>query len=342
MSMRIIDAMRKIEILRGLSDHELLRVADMCRAIRVQAGKVIFKEGDEGNEMYLIHEGRVRVVINSSRHDGTVASSTINILHANQCFGELIILNSGLRAATVVAVEPTTLIVLGAAQFRKLCMAHPNIGYCIIYNLAQDLTTNLRMATLLLHGTVRLEAASVGSNGSVEAAFDEYNHVLVAREHEIKHLTESNQTLDRQKRDIEASLRQHQLLIASMEAEIRQLSDLMQSLENQKRDADMQVRQHIQTVAAMDAEVKHINEQKHHVETQRREVEQQLRQAQRDLAVKETEISQMLDHTHELERQVNDLAEQLRQQQDDADYLNAVIAGYRERERQRRKLPWVQ
>jgi len=341
MSMRIIDAMRKIEILRGLSDQELLRVADMCRAIRVPAGKVIFKEGDEGNEMYLIHEGRVRVVINSCRPDGSVASSTINILHANQCFGELIILNSGLRAATVVAVESTTLIVLGSAQFRKLCLTHPNIGYCIIYNLAQDLTTNLRTATLLLHGTVRLEAAAVGSNGTVEAAVDEYNHVLVARDNEIKQLAEQSQLIDQQKRDIEASLRQHQLVIASMEAEIRQLSDLMQSLENQKRDLETQLRQHLQAVAAMDAEVKYVTEQKRAVEIQRRELDQHLRQAQRDLAVKETEISQMIDRTHDLEHEVADLREQLRQQQDDSDYLNAVISGYRERERQRRRLPWV-
>lgn len=342
MSIRIIDAMRKIEILRGLSDQDLLRVADVCRAIRVPAGKTIFKEGDEGNEMYLIHEGRVRVVINSSRNDGSFASSTINILHANQCFGELIILNSGLRAATVISIEPTILIVLGAAQFRQLCKKHPQIGYCMIYNLAQDLTTNLRMATLLLHGNVRLEAARAVGGGSVlEPSMSEYNHVLLARESEIKHLNEINQALEQQNRSLEASLRQYQRSLAAMEAEIQQLQNSLQGLEAEKLQLEGQLSQHVQAVAAIDAELRHVNEQKALHDQQRRELDLQLRHAQRELAMKETDIVQMKEQIAIYEQQIADMMEQLRQHQDDSDYLNAVIAGYRERERQRRRLPWT-
>lgn len=342
MSIRIIDAMRKIEILRGLSDQDLLRVADVCRAIRVPAGKTIFKEGDEGSEMYLIHEGRVRVVINSSRSDGSVASSTINILHANQCFGELIILNSGLRAATVVSIEPTILIVLGAAQFRQLCKLHPQIGYCMIYNLAQDLTTNLRMATLLLHGNVRLEAArAVGGASVLEPSMSEYNHVLLARENEIKDLNEINQTLEQQNQQLEASLRQYQRSLASTEAELQQMQEILEALEADKQQLEAQLSQHVQAVAAIDAELRHVNEQKALYDQQRRELNQQLRQTQRELAVKETDIAQMQERVQVYEQQIDDVMEQLRQHQDDSDYLNAVIAGYRERERQRRRMPWT-
>src|SRR5215217_2272379 len=94
MSTKVIDNLRRVEIFSGLLDDELLEVAELCTAVRVPAGKTIFKEGDGGDELYVIHEGNVRVMINTRGPDGTFAPSTINLLYAGQCFGEMILLNN--------------------------------------------------------------------------------------------------------------------------------------------------------------------------------------------------------------------------------------------------------
>jgi len=155
---RVIDNLRRAEIFTGLLDEELLKVADLCKAVRVPASKAVFSEGDGGDELYIIHEGSVRVMINTRKPDGTFTPSTINMLYKGQCFGEMILLNSAARSATVIAAEPTTLIVIRESDFRQLCDANPRIGYVVIRNLAQDLAYKLRSSNLLLRGNIRLTA----------------------------------------------------------------------------------------------------------------------------------------------------------------------------------------
>ena len=82
-----------------VSIEELLKVADLCKALRVVAGKAVFNEGDGGDELFIIHEGSVRVMINTRKPDGSFTPSTINMLYKGQCFGEMILLNSAVRSA---------------------------------------------------------------------------------------------------------------------------------------------------------------------------------------------------------------------------------------------------
>jgi CRP/FNR family cyclic AMP-dependent transcriptional regulator len=161
-STRVIDNLRRVEIFGGLSDAELLKIAQLCKAIRVPADKTIFKEGDGGDEMYIIHEGSVKVMLNTRSPDGTVGPSTINMLYSGQCFGEMILLDSAARSATVVAADPATLIVIREPEFRELCETDPRIGYTVIRNLAQDLAYKLRSSNLLLRGNIRWQHGELG------------------------------------------------------------------------------------------------------------------------------------------------------------------------------------
>ncbi len=161
-STRVIDNLRRVEIFAGLIDEELLKVADLCKAVRVPADRTIFNEGDGGDELYIIHEGSVRVMINTRAADGSVAPSTINMLYAGQCFGEMILLNSAARSATVVAADAATLIVIREPDFRELCDSNPRIGYIVIRNLAQDLAYKLRSSNLLLRGNIRWQRGELG------------------------------------------------------------------------------------------------------------------------------------------------------------------------------------
>jgi CRP-like cAMP-binding protein len=162
MGSRVIDNLRKVEIFAGLADDDLIRVAGICKALRVAEGRAIFSEGDEGDDLYVIHEGSVDVKIMTRNDTGELAPSTINTLHPGQCFGELVLLNGISRIATVVAAEQTTLIVVREPDFRTLCEANPQIGYTVMRNLAQDLAYKLRSSNLLLRGNIRWRGNELG------------------------------------------------------------------------------------------------------------------------------------------------------------------------------------
>jgi CRP/FNR family transcriptional regulator, cyclic AMP receptor protein len=156
MTPRVADHLRKVELFQGLSEPELADVATACQAVRVTAGRPIFQEGDEGDELFIVYEGSVRVALNTRKSDGTSGPATINVLYAGQCFGEMVLLNGAVRSATVTATEPSTLIVIREPAFRALCENNPRIGYCVMRNLATDLAYKLRSSNLLLRGNVRL------------------------------------------------------------------------------------------------------------------------------------------------------------------------------------------
>ena len=159
---KLIDHLRRAEIFLGLVDSELIKVAALCSGLKVGAGRAVFKEGDSGNQLYVILDGCVRVMINTRGPDGAFSPSTINRLYPGQCFGEMILLNSAARSATVEAVDPTTLIVMHEQDFRQLCESDPRIGYVVIRNLAQDLAFKLRSSNLLLRGQIRWQHDELG------------------------------------------------------------------------------------------------------------------------------------------------------------------------------------
>ncbi|KAB8140477.1 cyclic nucleotide-binding domain-containing protein [Chloroflexia bacterium SDU3-3] len=161
---RVIEHLRRAEIFGGLDDQELIQIAGVCKAVKAHTDTTIFHEGDEGHEFYIIHEGSVRVQITTRRADGSVSPSTINMLYAGQCFGELVLLNNAHRSATITASEPTTLIVLGDQDFSRLCESSPRIGYLVMRNLAQDLAFKLRSSNLLLRGNIRWQRGELGGH----------------------------------------------------------------------------------------------------------------------------------------------------------------------------------
>lgn len=160
----VIEHLRRADIFAGLINDELIQIAGVCKAVKALPDQAIFNEGDEGDAVFIIDEGSVRVQLSTRRDDSSVAISTINMLYAGQCFGELVLLNNANRSATVTAASPTTLIVIQESAFRTLCESSPRIGYMVMRNLAQDLAFKLRSSNLLLRGNIRWQRGELGKS----------------------------------------------------------------------------------------------------------------------------------------------------------------------------------
>ena len=82
---------------------------------RVPKGSVIFRQGDAGDEMFLIGHGRVRLVLEAEGYQKEFA-----VLGPGEFFGELSLLGEAARTATAEAIEDTTLLPISRDVFAML------------------------------------------------------------------------------------------------------------------------------------------------------------------------------------------------------------------------------
>ncbi|MEF3272857.1 MAG: cyclic nucleotide-binding domain-containing protein [Chloroflexus sp.] len=162
MGKSVVENLRRVDLLSGLRDEELLQIATICKVRRLGAEQTVFHEGDEGDELFIIHEGCVRITINTRNADGTVSPATINLLYSGQSFGEMVLLGGATRSATVGCVDPCVLLVIRERDFVALCERNPRIGYLVMRNMAADLAYKLRSSNLLLRGNIRWQHGELG------------------------------------------------------------------------------------------------------------------------------------------------------------------------------------
>jgi hypothetical protein len=84
-------------------------------------GEIVFRQGDEGDCAYFIHSGELEVVQHSGAGDRVIAR-----LSPGQYFGEMALITSEPRNATVRAVSPTRLAVLGKENFLTMVSLIPS------------------------------------------------------------------------------------------------------------------------------------------------------------------------------------------------------------------------
>lgn len=137
----MLSTVEKVLILKTVSmfsqtpDNVLADVADLLEELDVSENEAIFKQGETGDSMYVILDGKVRV------HDG---ERLLNYLGERDVFGEMALLDPEPRLASVTAVEPTRLFRLDQAAFYELIADRPEIATGIIRMLTGHLRNRVR------------------------------------------------------------------------------------------------------------------------------------------------------------------------------------------------------
>jgi CRP/FNR family transcriptional regulator len=109
-------------------------------------GHVVFREGDTGDRLFAVLEGKVKITRASA--DGR--ENLIAVLGAGEMFGELSLFDPGPRTASVSAVTDATLVSLDHDDLRPLLLERPGVAVELLQALAQRLRrTNEAMADLV-------------------------------------------------------------------------------------------------------------------------------------------------------------------------------------------------
>ena len=138
----------------GLSEDELEALLDVTRLRSLKAREELFHKGDEGSEVYLVVRGTVKALTTSEEGDDVVFS----ILSQGELFGEIALLGSPERTATVSALTACELLAIHRRDFLDFLKRHPEASIKMLMVMAQRLkhVSELVEDTLFLNLPVRL------------------------------------------------------------------------------------------------------------------------------------------------------------------------------------------
>jgi CRP-like cAMP-binding protein len=120
---------------------------------QVPKGELIFRQGDPGDEMFVVERGKIRLTIGSEGHEKEVM-----VAGPGQFFGELSLLGNAPRSATATAVEDSVLLAIGRDVFNMMVQDDLSIVYRMMSIQGQRLSRTNQPIEQLTHrmGEVRV------------------------------------------------------------------------------------------------------------------------------------------------------------------------------------------
>jgi len=129
-------------ILAGFTPAEIAQVEKHLERVTFEAGRVIFREGDPGAELFIIAKGTA----SASLHHASGGDIRLGAFAPGTIFGELALLDAGTRSATVSTEHGLVCYVLAAKDFASLSEHSPAVAIKLLSNLARRMSLRLRDA----------------------------------------------------------------------------------------------------------------------------------------------------------------------------------------------------
>jgi CRP/FNR family cyclic AMP-dependent transcriptional regulator len=123
-----VELLGNVRLFSGCNKRELARIAALVDEVEAPKGKVLLRQGDPGQECFVIAEGKAKATI---RAKGSA------MLGPGAFFGEMSLLDQGPRSATVIAETDMRLLVLGSREFSSLINEVPPVAVRIMRGLAE-------------------------------------------------------------------------------------------------------------------------------------------------------------------------------------------------------------
>jgi len=132
-------SLRRVKIFADLTEEQLERFVAFMEIERVRQWAEIVKQGEQGDAMYLVVEGelRVRMMIGGKE-------SILVTLGPGEFFGEISLFDRGPRSADVVANTDSMLLKISAKKFERLISQAPDLAAPFLFAMGKTLTARIR------------------------------------------------------------------------------------------------------------------------------------------------------------------------------------------------------
>lgn len=139
--MHTLALQEEIRLLRGvflfecLSDQEIMRVIRIMYKIQRRAGEVIIREGEQGQELYIVAEGSV---------DVTLRNAHLTTIEPGGHFGELALIDNEVRSATVTAKMDVTLLTIKQKDFAAFVREDQQLATKLFWSFLKVMAGHIR------------------------------------------------------------------------------------------------------------------------------------------------------------------------------------------------------
>lgn len=152
-----IKFLKNVFLFKEISEQSLYTLADYVKEKSYKKSEIIFNEGEEGNNLYIIISGKVKII----KSDKNGKEKIIAILKEKDSFGEMALLTREQRSATVQALTDVETLIINAIDFENLIKKEPTIPLNIIKTLSERLARTDRQLKHLAFGSAEEKVANV-------------------------------------------------------------------------------------------------------------------------------------------------------------------------------------
>jgi CRP-like cAMP-binding protein len=131
-----VESLKRAPLFEGLSKKELRELARVTEDLQVEPGTVLCREGKVGREFFVIVDGTA---------DVTKAGERIARRSGGDFVGEIALLTTSKRTATVVATTPLRCFILTQSDFRRVLDANPSVQRKVLQALADRLAADTEL-----------------------------------------------------------------------------------------------------------------------------------------------------------------------------------------------------
>ena len=130
-----VETLRQVPLFESLDNEAAHELCELLESLDCKSGKVLFRAGDEGDAMYVIEEGKIRIFVQAK--DGHEV--TLTELQRGDFFGEMALLEKKPRSADARVAENARLAVLSREHFLSFVQSNPNVALEMLTALANRL-----------------------------------------------------------------------------------------------------------------------------------------------------------------------------------------------------------
>jgi PPM family protein phosphatase len=159
------ELLSKMPLFARLNEREMLRIMQVAEVVSYETGEMVVQEGDRGDELFIVLSGEVRI----SRGE-----TILNDFGPGEHFGEMALIRAVPRSATVIASEPSELIVLHRSDFFEILRKEAELAVKLLWQFLGVLADRLDQTSRdLSSAREELNAEDITDDMFVEEAAEE-------------------------------------------------------------------------------------------------------------------------------------------------------------------------
>ncbi|MBI5374373.1 MAG: Crp/Fnr family transcriptional regulator [Candidatus Schekmanbacteria bacterium] len=168
---REIELLKNVPIFSGISDKEIGLVTSILRKRSFPKSSVVIHKGDEGEALYIILSGKVKVTLISDAGKEIILA----ILREGNFFGEMSLLNNEPTSANVVTAEDSVFLTIYRDDFNYILRKDPGIAL----NLLKHMSLRLKIADKKIGSLALLDVCGRIANLFIDMAKEEKHEIYI-------------------------------------------------------------------------------------------------------------------------------------------------------------------